>query len=91
MEGRPAPAIVTKYSRVYRRMRIAAQGPVGMSHKNRFFYDFPLLSGAIAQGKSDPQKRTPEIGSVICVLYDPNNPKRNMPYPAGLVKLAHQD
>jgi len=30
----------------------------------------------------------PAIGAPICVLYDPENPRRNAPYPLTLVKLT---
>lgn len=52
-----------------------------------FTYEFPLLSGAVSKGKAGPSKNPPVIGSIILVLYDPENPRRNAPYPLSLVRL----
>jgi hypothetical protein len=48
-------------------------------------YEFPLLSGAVASGKAGTSAKPPAIGSVICVIYDPESPKRNAVYPLSLV------
>lgn len=74
-EGRPAPALVTRHTHT--------------QHGKIIHYEFPLLSGAIAQGRSGPAKKPPMPGSIICVLYDPENPRRNAPYPLPLVKPAY--
>jgi hypothetical protein len=57
---------------------------------NNYYYEFPILSGAIAEGKSGPCKNPPVIGSTIPVVYDPENPRRNAPYPFALVRPANQ-
>jgi hypothetical protein len=76
-EGRAAPAIVTKVTKhhtshggTYRDMR----------------YDFPLLSGATSSGKSRTTRKPPDFGSVICVLYDPDQPRTSVPYPLKLAR-----
>ena len=78
-EGRPAPAIVTKVHKHH--------SSHGGTHRS-INYTFPLLSGSIATGKSDSSSKLPEIGSVICVVYDPDRPKRSRRYPFPLVKTA---
>jgi hypothetical protein len=77
MEGRPAPALVTAH------MKQHTQHGTYRSMK----YEFPLLTGAIATGKSRTSSKPPAIGSVICVLYDPDRPKRSKVYPLALVRV----
>ena len=72
-EGRPAPGIVTGQRRT-------KDGTI-------IRYEFTLLNGATAKGRGQ-SRRPPAIGSQICVLYDPENPRRNAPYPLCLVKLT---
>jgi hypothetical protein len=72
-EGRPAPGIVTGHRRT-------KNGTV-------IRYEFQLLNGATAKGRGQ-SRRPPAIGAPICVLYDPENPRRNAPYPLCLVKLT---
>ena len=72
-EGRPAPGIVTGWRRT-------KNGTV-------IRYDFTLLNGATAKGRGQ-SRRPPAIGSPVCVLYDPENPRRNAPYPLCFVKLT---
>jgi len=72
-EGRPAPGIVTGWRRT--------KGGTVLR------YEFVLLNGATAKGRGK-SRRPPAIGSPICVLYDPENPRRNAPYPLCLVKLT---
>jgi len=72
-EGRPAPGIVTGWRRT-------KNGTV-------IRYDFTLLNGATAKGRGQ-SRRPPAIGSPVCVLYDPDNPRRNAPYPLCFVKLT---
>ena len=76
-EGRAAPAVVTGFS---------SAGQHGKVIK----YEFPLLSGARRQGKSGPSHRVPPIGTVMCVLYDPDRPQKSAPYPLQLVKINQQ-
>jgi hypothetical protein len=72
-EGRPAPGIVTGHRRT-------RSGTV-------IRYEFALLNGATAKGRGQ-SRRPPAIGSQVCVLYDPENPRRNAPYPLCLVRLT---
>jgi hypothetical protein len=72
-EGRPAPATITQIRRA--KQLIA-------------YYEFKLLSGEVLKGRSQVRRRTPiEPGAQACVLYLPDNPRRNSLYPLELVKL----
>lgn len=75
IDGRAAPAIVIGHQRNY--------SGHGSSHTLTF--QFPLLSGAVASGKSSAPKKAPAIGSVVCIVYDPDRPGRNTLYPMSLV------
>ena len=72
-EGRPAPGIVTGHRRT-------RNGTV-------IRYEFQLMNGATAKGRGQ-SRRPPAVGAPVCVLYDPENPRRNAPYPLCLVKLT---
>jgi hypothetical protein len=78
-EGRPAPGLVIKHGKAERRSH-------GRGLESKYYYEFPLLSGAIAKGEAGPCKNPPVIGSTIPVIYDPDNPRRNAPYPFSLVR-----
>ena len=75
-EGRPAPGIVTRYSH-------ADKG------RKRIHYEFAPMHSSVIEGKSGPMRRQtmPAIGATVCVLYDPDNPRRNTPYPMDLVRI----
>jgi hypothetical protein len=73
-EGRPAQGIVTAHRRT-------KDGTI-------LRYEFVLLNGATAKGRGGQSRHPAAIGSRICVLYDPENPRRNAPYPLSLVKLT---
>jgi len=75
-EGRPTPAVVTGVKK--------EGGPHG-GHWS-MTYAFPLMNGTMASGKSSTSKKGPAVGSVFCVIYDPERPKRNRAYPFSLVK-----
>ncbi len=74
-EGRAAPAVVTSHERTQ-------QGKIAR-------FAFPLMSGAITHGKTGPQKNPPPIGSVLCVIYDPDRVRHNGVYPLSLVRPRH--
>jgi hypothetical protein len=74
-EGRAAPALVTGHHR-----HRTSHG----THRS-MTYAFPLLSGGVASGKGRTSNKPPAIGSVICVVYDPESPNRNTVYPLSLV------
>lgn len=79
MEGRAAAAIVTGVV-----THKTSHGGTQRSIK----YAFQLLSGAMARGKSDASGKPPALGSVICVVYDPDRPRRSRRYPFPFVKTA---
>ena len=78
-DGRVAPAVVTGHH--------AHRSSHGAKHRS-MTYEFRLLSGAVASGKSHTSDKPPAIGSVICVVYDPDRPQRNAVYPLSLVRPA---
>ena len=82
MEGRPTPGLVIKH-----RQKKSAEG----AKQDEIEYEFLLLNGAAHSGKSSGSKasKTPE-GQAICVLYEPDNPGHNAPYPLSLVRLAER-
>jgi uncharacterized protein DUF3592 len=75
-EGRAAPAVVTKHIKHH-----TSHG----THRS-LTYEFPLPSGTIVKGKSSTSSKPPAVGSVICVLYDPDRPTRSATYPLSLVR-----
>lgn len=78
-EGRVAPATVTGHAKHH--------GSHGNTHL-AIEYEFSLLSGATASGKSGASSKPPALGSVVTVVYDPDQPWRNAVYPFSLVKPA---
>jgi hypothetical protein len=51
-------------------------------------YQFNDQTGEERAGKTTvPRKEAPEIGAVVTILFDPENPRRNVLYPAPLVCL----
>ena len=49
----------------------------------------PPPTGPVAYGTPNPSQSTGlAVGSVICVLYDPNRPRKNTRYPLPLVRPA---
>lgn len=81
-EGRVAPGLVTRHGN-------PEHGPHNHKLGRKYYYEFPLLSGAVAQGRAGPVENPPEVGRTIPVLYDPEEPRRNAPYPLPLVRPAH--
>jgi len=79
-EGRPASAVVTAVRK--------HKGSHGTTHRE-IVYEFRLLAGTIATGKAMAGK-TQDVGSRISVVYDPEQPRRNKPYPFSLVTLARE-
>jgi hypothetical protein len=51
-------------------------------------YEFLLLDGRRATGKSTLYKNPPAIGTTVQVLYDPERPRRSAIYPFGYVRAA---
>jgi hypothetical protein len=72
-EGRPAPAIVTRYT----------SGQHGSKYAH---YEF-AAGRAVAKGATGVARGSPKIGDTLCVVYDPEKPRRNARYPMDLVKL----
>jgi len=77
-EGRAAPAVVTD----------VITRKTGHGTHRSIRYRFPLMSGAIATGKSDTPRKPPSVGTVLCVVYLPDEPRRNAPYPFALVRTG---
>lgn len=79
-EGRPAPAIVTAVRKTH--------GSHGETHRE-MTYEFRVLAGTKVTGKCTATKAA-EMGATISVVYDPEQPKRNRPYPFSLVTLNRE-
>jgi len=80
--GDTAPAAVT-------RCVATPTGRGGVTY--RYTYEFRLPGGGTRQETlytSLSDGKPPDEGSVICILYLPNNPRRNRPYPLDFVKAA---
>jgi hypothetical protein len=78
MEGRPAPAVVTKVAKHH--------STHGATHRV-MTYEFPLLGGGVATGKAHAINKSTDVGATICIVYDPDVPTRSRPYPFSLVKV----
>ncbi len=78
-EGRVSRGVVTGHGRIRRNSH-------GREVGRNFTYRFTLLSGAEAEGKGGPEKIPPPVGGSIAVIYDRDNPHRNVPYPMSLVQ-----
>jgi hypothetical protein len=72
-DGQAAPALVVGLRRV--------KG--GQSLK----YEFRLNNGEVMKGRGGQMRNPPELGSVVTIIYDVENPKRNAPYPLDLVRV----
>ena len=79
-EGRPASAVVTAVRK--------HKGSHGSTHRE-ILYEFRVLAGTIATGKASAGKSA-EVGTRITVVYDPERPARNRPYPFSLVTLNRE-
>ena len=79
-EGRPAHAVVTAVRN--------HKGSHGATHRE-IVYEFPVLAGTKATGKASAGKSA-AVGTTISVVYDPEQPKRNRPYPFSLVTLNRE-
>jgi hypothetical protein len=76
-EGRPALAVVT-----------AVRKSHGSSDRE-MVYEFHVLAGTVATGKTAATKAA-AVGDRISVVYDPERPTRNKPYPFSLVTLERE-
>ncbi|MDE3164957.1 MAG: DUF3592 domain-containing protein [Acidobacteriota bacterium] len=73
-EGRPAPGVIVKARRSDRQVVLT--------------YEFRLLSGAAQRGRSSTSgRKVPGEGAPVCVIYDPENPRRSALYPLSLVRI----
>ena len=79
--GRAAPGRITSLRKHH--------GSHGKSH-HEIAYEFPLLGGGMAKGRATASKAA-AVGGTICVVYDPDRPGRNQPYPFSLVAPAGPD
>ncbi len=75
-DGRAAPGVVTANQRVSNQH----------GSQNMIRYEFRTAGGSSFKGRANRAKMAP--GTVICVVYNPDNPRRNAPYPFHLVKVA---
>ncbi|HEY1496992.1 MAG TPA: DUF3592 domain-containing protein [Candidatus Solibacter sp.] len=81
-------------AQVARQMRLLAEGRptpgrmTGFRKSKQYVvrYEFELPDGTTLKGRADLCKM-PESGKPLCVLYDPENPRRNALYPLPFVRL----
>jgi hypothetical protein len=59
----------------------------GVTHRT-LKYEFTLLSGVKATGKTETLSKEPTVGGTVAVVYDLDSPHRNHTYPFPLVKGA---
>ena len=72
-DGVPVSAVVTRIKR---------------SKKTNVQYEFKIPAGEAVKGRSPVSHRNaPEVGAQVCVLYHPDNPRKNSIYPMEMVKL----
>jgi hypothetical protein len=72
-DGVPVPAVVTRIRR---------------SKKTIVHYEFKIPAGEAVKGRSPVSRRNvPEVGAQVCVLYNPDSPRKNSIYPIEMVKL----
>jgi hypothetical protein len=79
-EGRPARAVVTKVKK--------NKGSHGASYRE-IFYEFRVLAGTKVTGKAVATTAS-DVGATIDVVYHPERPTRNRPYPFSLVTLNRE-
>ncbi len=77
MDGREAEARVTAVKKV--------QGSKG-GRTSQVSFEFRTPSGGVRTGRYSTQKPPPADGESIRIIYDPDNPGRNAPYPLSLVR-----
>ena len=73
-DGRAAPGIVHRVARTKDGKRVR--------------YDFLMPGGLREKGSGSARLERVEPGSVITIIYDPDQPRRNAPYPFALVRPA---
>ena len=72
-DGRAAPARITGHRRV--------------KDGHAVKYEFALPEGGVRKGSGTVHRLPPAVGSTACVVYDPENPKRNRLYPMRLARV----
>ena len=80
-EGRAALAVVTSVKRTRR----------GHNRRQRAQIEFDLLSGSRQEAYVEFGRTSPPPNSTIVVVYDRDNPKRLLRYPACLVRVERPD
>ena len=73
-DGRVAQGVITRVRRV--------------KGGRKIHYDFLLPGGVKAAGRGMGRQGLIDVGSSVTVIYDPDDPKRNAPYPFDLVRPA---
>jgi hypothetical protein len=76
-EGRPTPAVITRWGR---------RG----QHGREVHYEFLTISGSRAKGKFGPVRggKLPEVGASLAVIYYPDDPGFNRRYPLSAVRVG---
>lgn len=76
-EGRPVLALVTSVETARK----------GDKRVLRVKYEFQIFSGAMRSGVFDVQRNPPAVGTTIVILYDRDDPSRQLRYPVSLYRL----
>jgi len=79
--GRAATAVVTRHE-------WGGRGRYGGNPQNAAYYEFAALNGTVGSGTTQPSSHPPAIGSTLCVVYDPGNPRRNVTYPPNMARIV---
>jgi hypothetical protein len=82
VNGQPAPAVVTRVGK-------RAVGRPGASVTVE--YQYCAMGSEACRGSYSTASMPPPEGSVICILFDPDHPSRNVPYPVKLASLLPVD
>ena len=72
--GTPAPALITGYRNV--------------KGGKALIYEFATTTGDRIQGRGGNMRKPPPLGSTVCIIYDPERPQRNSPYPMPFTRVG---
>lgn len=74
-------------ARVLKVKRVRYGGVHGAHSTHRAEVEFPLLNGSVQKARVDLGRRAPSADSTLVIVYDRENPKKVLRYPACFVRL----
>jgi hypothetical protein len=81
--------LLHRYRRFRRHAYAKCEGRVSRTKGgSTVHYEFAIVGGGFAKGRTGPSHKPPPVGATVPVLYLPDNPRRNRMYPFSMVKLA---